>query len=500
MSVSRCDSPHEARVDAVLAAALDAVITIDERGRVVEWNPAAERIFGYARSDALGRLVAELVIPKRLRPAHRAGLSRVLAGGQPRILGRRGEHTAMRADGEELPVELTVTRTAESPVRFTAWIRDLSERRAVEAESKRRRDLFELGERLAQIGSSVRDLRTLAGEWSDGMYRIHGLEARAIAPPIDHVLAGAHPEDRERLAALVWSVIERPEQVPAEGLTADYRTICPDGSIRAVRVRGRVELDERGSPARWVGAAQDVTGERLTECELHAHHAVSQALSDWACFEEGAVDLLRRVGTALDYPFGALWMWDEKQERLASRAFWSAPGLDAGEFGVASREVTFSPGHGIPGRAWATGQPEVFEDVRDALARARRDAAARLGVRSAIAFPAVGEDGPLAVLSFYSLDRRAPGERMVRTLTGIGSELGRFLARRRAELGPRRLSQRELEVLRLAAEGNTGPEIAERLIVSPGTVKTHFENIYDKLGVGDRAAAVAHALRAGLIL
>ena len=87
----------------------------------------------------------------------------------------------------------------------------------------------------------------------------------------------------------------------------------------------------------------------------------------------------------------------------------------------------------------------------------------------------------------------------MRTLTAIGAELGRFLERRRAELGPRPLSEREIEVLLLAAAGLSGPAIAERLVLSPATVKTHFEHIYVKLGVGDRASAVAQALRTGLI-
>jgi ATP/maltotriose-dependent transcriptional regulator MalT len=135
--------------------------------------------------------------------------------------------------------------------------------------------------------------------------------------------------------------------------------------------------------------------------------------------------------------------------------------------------------------------------------RARRRARAppqpSQGGRSGLAFPAIGPEGTVAVLSFYSLERREPNERLERTLTGIGHELGRFLHRRRAQLGRRPLSDRELQVLRLAAEGNTGPEIAEQLTLSPATVKTHFENIYEKLGVGDRVAAVAQALRMGLL-
>jgi ATP/maltotriose-dependent transcriptional regulator MalT len=141
----------------------------------------------------------------------------------------------------------------------------------------------------------------------------------------------------------------------------------------------------------------------------------------------------------------------------------------------------------------------VVTDELGRLSPDRSAAASQAGLRSGLAFAATNDDGPLAVLTFYALDRRIPSERLLRTLSGIGRQLGRFLSGRRAELGSGRLSERELEVLTLAAEGNTGPQIAERLFVSPATIKTHFEHIYEKLGVGDRAAAVAHALRTGLI-
>jgi DNA-binding CsgD family transcriptional regulator len=129
----------------------------------------------------------------------------------------------------------------------------------------------------------------------------------------------------------------------------------------------------------------------------------------------------------------------------------------------------------------------------------RKEAAARLKLSSGIAFPVIADGDPLGVVDFYAFDRVEPKEGLLRTLAEIGLELGRFLQHRRAELGPPRLSSRELQVLRLAAEGNSGPEIAGQLTVSPATVKTHFEHIYEKLGVSDRAGAVAYALRIGLI-
>jgi ATP/maltotriose-dependent transcriptional regulator MalT len=103
------------------------------------------------------------------------------------------------------------------------------------------------------------------------------------------------------------------------------------------------------------------------------------------------------------------------------------------------------------------------------------------------------------VIGLYSREERELTDRLMRSLTGIGYELGHFLSRRRGELGPPALTPRELEVLQLAAQGHSGRQIAERLVVSPATVKTHLSNTYEKLAVSDRASAVATALRLGLI-
>jgi len=126
-------SETQARQGAMVEAALDAIVSMDHAGRVLEFNPAAERIFGRKRADALGRDMVELIIPPRLRDQHRQGLARHLATGDSRILGHRFETAAMRADGSELPVELTIARiSAQGPPVFTGFIRDLTERKSAE--------------------------------------------------------------------------------------------------------------------------------------------------------------------------------------------------------------------------------------------------------------------------------------------------------------------------------------------------------------------------------
>jgi PAS domain S-box-containing protein len=126
----------EARKAAILESALDCVITMDHEGRIVEFNPAAERTFGYARDYAIGREMAALVIPPSLRSLHRRALTRYLETGEARLLNRRLELTGMRADGTEFPVELTITRIdLEGPPMFTGYIRDATDRKRGERDS-----------------------------------------------------------------------------------------------------------------------------------------------------------------------------------------------------------------------------------------------------------------------------------------------------------------------------------------------------------------------------
>jgi PAS domain S-box-containing protein len=483
----------------VVEAALDAVVTIDATGRIVQFNAAAEQMFGYAREDAIGQPLAPLLIPPDLQAGHWAGLLRVVAGEPPRILDRPVELRAMRRSGEEFPVALTVTRVSESPLMFTGFIRDVSDLRRAEARGSHVARVLQDAERLVHMGSWELDIRTGEGMWSDELYRIHGLEPGSMIPGPDTFLGLVHPDDQEWVTALLSTARKHPDRLAAEGIRFEYRTVRPDGSVRDVVAHGRLDRDENGDPVRWYGSAQDVTDQRLTERELQAHYAVEQALRDWETFDEGVVGLLRRLGTALGFAIGSLWVLDRESEVLTCRAFWSADDVDASEFELATRNITFRPGEGVPGGAWETRQPLMATDLSTAPRFRRTKDAERLGLRSGLAFPAVSDQGPLAVLTYYSFDRRQLTDRLARTLTGIGRELGRFLSQRQADLGTRRLSARELDVLRLAAEGNTGPQIADKLVLSPATVKTHFENIYEKLGVSDRAAAVAYAMRIGLI-
>ncbi|MBA1331865.1 hypothetical protein QQ73_12270, partial [Candidatus Endoriftia persephone str. Guaymas] len=125
----------EARKAAIVKSALDCIVSVDAQGRVLEFNPAAERTFGYRREQMVSRDMAELLIPEESRDAHWAGIQRQLDGKTATILGERIEVTALHAAGHTFPVELTVTRenVGGEPV-FTAFLRDITAARAMEEQ------------------------------------------------------------------------------------------------------------------------------------------------------------------------------------------------------------------------------------------------------------------------------------------------------------------------------------------------------------------------------
>ncbi|WP_394791425.1 PAS domain S-box protein [Rhodoferax sp.] len=144
----------EALKSAIVDHALAALVSTDALGQIVEFNPAAEAMFGRSRAQVLGRAVSEVMIPQRFRAAHQAGMQRMQAGAPSRVLGKRLEMHAVRADGSEFPMEMVLWRTdADGSTFYTASIADLSERHNAAAQIERQREALRQSEKLSAMGS-----------------------------------------------------------------------------------------------------------------------------------------------------------------------------------------------------------------------------------------------------------------------------------------------------------------------------------------------------------
>lgn len=143
----------ERRMRLIVENAYDAFVAMDHEGTIVDWNPQAEVIFGWSREAAVGRSMAQTIIPERMRKAHLDGLVHYLHTGEGPVLNRRIEMQALRRGGEEFPVEMTIsTMRIEDTVLFSAFIHDISERvRAKEELERTAEELRRSNEELEQF-------------------------------------------------------------------------------------------------------------------------------------------------------------------------------------------------------------------------------------------------------------------------------------------------------------------------------------------------------------
>ncbi len=248
----------EARKSAILDSVLDAIVTMDANGRVIEFNDSAERTFGYTKAGAIGRSLAELIIPAPLRAAHAAGLARYLATGEGPLLGKVMQITAMRSDGTEIPVELTITaiRSHGAPI-FTGVLRDITARKHAD----------ETRARLAAIVDSSDDAifsTSLDGTivtWNAGAEQLYGYPAgevigrnRLLLVPVGN---GDELNDRMNKAA-------RGE--PAEPF--ETQGTRKDGSTIDISITISPMTDSTGGVTGASTIARDITHRKQADAEV----------------------------------------------------------------------------------------------------------------------------------------------------------------------------------------------------------------------------------------
>jgi diguanylate cyclase (GGDEF)-like protein/PAS domain S-box-containing protein len=128
----------ESHMRAVFDAALDAVVSMDSDGRIIDWNNQAHIIFDWRKEEVMGKMLHDIIAPPQYREAYQQGMAHFLATGQTEVLNRRIEITALRRSGEQFPVELSILPfKTDDGYQFTGFIADISERKRMEEEVRR---------------------------------------------------------------------------------------------------------------------------------------------------------------------------------------------------------------------------------------------------------------------------------------------------------------------------------------------------------------------------
>jgi len=244
----------------ILETAHDAFISFDARGLITAWNPPAEVIFGWSREEVLGRDLIALLVPEARRAGERRTVERFLATGQQDWVGTLLERTMLHHDGQELPIEMTISPVeTDDGYTFNAFMRDISARKASEELLEhQRRQLVEV-QSVGGFGSWEWNIATGTIEWSEELCRIYGVEPD-VQRSFEQFLAHVHPDDRAQMQATVQAAYETREPYALE-----HRIVRPDGVIRVLHGRGEVITDDAQRPMRMLGTGQDVTEEKAAE-------------------------------------------------------------------------------------------------------------------------------------------------------------------------------------------------------------------------------------------
>ena len=425
-SKEETDSPrrselHHGGVDrALLNSALDCIISMDASGQVIEFNPAAERVFGYTRDQALGQELASLIIPPDQRERHRKGLQHYLETGEGPVLGQRLEVKALRADGAEILVELAITalRRENEPV-FTAYLRDITDRTRGEEASRRLAAIIESSD----DAIISKDLNGVITSWNVAAERLFGYKADEI---IGQNILTLIPPDRQHEEPRILGRIRRGERID------HYETVRrrKDGTLLDISVTVSPLKDKSGKIIGASKIARDITERIQNERRRTAQYSVASLLAgSWSIGEVGP-RVIQAVSTVGNWSAGSIWLYNNRRDGLECSITWhqDKPGL--ADFARTTEATALAEGEGLPGRVTTSGKPFWIEDLAEDGNFPRAGAAIRAQLKSAFAFPLVAEGEVNGVLELFSHETVRPDEDLLSLMEALGSQIGLFIHRR----------------------------------------------------------------------
>ena len=344
----------EALKSSFMETALDCIIGIDRDGLIIQFNPSAERTFGYRRAEAIGRPLAELIIPPSLRGRHSRGMSHFLATGEGPILNRRIEVVAMRRDGRKFPVELAVTTTTldGAPI-FTAYLRDISEKKQAEQAARRSE------RRLEMLANTVPALVYYL-DLNRRYVSVNNAFTTWFDVPREQVVGQSK---REFVGEEVWSIIGPKLDRAFAGETVAFETIAPFrlGGTRWIRPVYKPHWDADGRVIGVLAYVADITQDReaqerllqLTSTLERKVEERTQALKESerrfrAIFHSQFqfIGVLSPEGVVLEANHAALTASGVPEESVVGKPFWET--------------------------VWWAHDPKQAKRLREAIARAAR--------------------------------------------------------------------------------------------------------------------------------
>jgi PAS domain S-box-containing protein len=404
---------REQRLRTVVESSTDALVTMDADGRILAWNPVAERMFGSSADEVLGKDLAEVTMPRRIRELYREGKRRFLEEDDWSMIGRRFESRALTRDGREFPIEIAISAVRESDHWiFHVFGHDITERKAAEEERKRLVSIVE------STGDAILSF-TLDGRitsWNPGAERVYGYsEAEALQMELFDFVPPDRPDDVGPLLKRVRSG-GRIENVECDRVGKGGRRVELSVTVTPI-------IDSAGRIIAGAGIHRDISDRRRRERYLTAQHRASRRLAQMPELEDVGPAILPLVADAGSWLCAAYWACTE--EGLRCDGVWTAPTTRRQVSPVlegAQSEVIPS----LLELQWLTPDATANE-----LPFGQR--AALGGLRTQLWAPIVPSGELSGAFQFFDRRDRQRDEELIGTLAAITDQIGNYVRRRRAE-------------------------------------------------------------------